>query len=204
MITPEKVRTHFQGRAARYDTWIARFAGEQELRIIRPLVPPRSQVLDYGCGTGRTTMDLLARSCSVTAYDPSPAMLARARAKATAHGYLAEFVTDAARLRGRSWPVVTCIGVLDYVARPVPFLRRLGRFLAPGGRLVVTYPNATSALCWTYLLASRWTVPAIAHTLWFAVAAAGGAGFRVEQLRHALPPVPGFGHTLVLSLRAME
>jgi len=204
MTTPDQVRAHFQARAARYDTWMARFAGEQELRVIRKLVPAGSQVLDYGCGTGRTTLDLLARACRVTAYDLSPAMLAQAQIKAERRGYEAEFVTDTSALRGRTWSIVTCIGVLDYVPRPVPFLRRLGGFLAPGGRLVITYPNATSVLCWTYLLASQWTVPATAHTSWFAARAAAQAGFRVECLRYALPSLAGVGHTLVLALRAAE
>ncbi len=72
---------HFNARAKRYDNPLTAFIGERELRQIRPLVPVNSIVLDYGCGTGRTTLDLLKRGCIVTAYDISSEMLAIAQKK---------------------------------------------------------------------------------------------------------------------------
>ncbi len=81
-VRPEDVRNHFDHHAPHYDNPVTAFIGERELRVIRPLVPPGSTVLDYGCGTGRTTLDLLRRGCRVTAYDLSGGMLALARARA--------------------------------------------------------------------------------------------------------------------------
>jgi 2-polyprenyl-3-methyl-5-hydroxy-6-metoxy-1,4-benzoquinol methylase len=197
------VARHFDDRASRYDNPLTTFMGEQELRIIRPLVPAGAQVLDYGCGTGRSALDHLRRGCSVTAFDVSRNMLAQAERQARVEGRLpsAEFTADESALAGRTWPVVTAIGVLDYYAEPAPLLRTLSRYLAPGGRLVVTYPNALSPLAWLYALGSRFTFPAIPRTPAFARQAAKAAGLEVMHLAYACPAAGPLGHTLVLKLR---
>jgi 2-polyprenyl-3-methyl-5-hydroxy-6-metoxy-1,4-benzoquinol methylase len=198
----EAVARHFDDRASRYDNPLTTFIGEQELRVIRPLVPAGAQVLDYGCGTGRAALDHLRRGCHVTAFDISRNMLARAEQGARAEGWLAraEFTADESALAGRTWPVVTAIGVLDYYAEPTPLLRTLSGYMAPGGCLVVTYPNALSPLAWLYALGSRFTFPAIPRTSAFARRAAEAAGLQVAHLAYAFPPVAPLGHTLVLKL----
>jgi 2-polyprenyl-3-methyl-5-hydroxy-6-metoxy-1,4-benzoquinol methylase len=90
------------------------FIGERELRVIRRLIPAGGVILDYGCGTGRTTFDHLRRGCRVTAYALSVEMVARAEVKARRAGYTAEFITQPDQLSGQRWPVMTCISVLDY------------------------------------------------------------------------------------------
>lgn len=199
-MTTSHLGRRFDARASRYDNWLTAFIGEHELRCIRPLVPPASAVLDYGCGTGRTTLDHLGRNCTVTAYDLSAKMLAVAEAKAQQAGFDAEFVTDVTRLLGRTWTIVTCIGVLDYYPDPVPLLQALRQHLAPGGHLVVTYPNALSPLGWLYALSSRLTIPAFPRTPGSARQVAVRAGLRVSSLGYAFPPLPPLALTLVLAL----
>ena len=46
------------------------------------LFPPGAHVLDLGCGTGEDAVFLVGRGVRVTGIDPSPAMVARARARA--------------------------------------------------------------------------------------------------------------------------
>lgn len=55
--------------------------GEPEL--IHGAVPPRSEILELGCGTGRITHALLALGHAVVAVDESPAMLERVRGAET-------------------------------------------------------------------------------------------------------------------------
>jgi 2-polyprenyl-3-methyl-5-hydroxy-6-metoxy-1,4-benzoquinol methylase len=203
-VIASRIRQHFDARAPHYDNPVTAFIGERELRCIRCRVPAGATVLDYGCGTGRTTLDLLQRGCTVTAYDLSPEMLALAQAKTQRAGWSAEFTADDTSLVGRVWPVVTCIGVLDYYADPVPLLQTVASYLAPGGRLVVTYPNALSPLGWLYALVSRWTFPAIPRTPAFAWRAAERAGLRVISLDYAFPALPPFGQTLVLALAQLD
>jgi 2-polyprenyl-3-methyl-5-hydroxy-6-metoxy-1,4-benzoquinol methylase len=193
-----QIRRHFEARAARYDNPLTAFIGERELRQVRPYVPAGSRVLDYGCGTGRTTLDLLRRGCQVTAYDLAPAMLHMAEQRAQRAGLAAEFTAEPEAFRGRQWPIVTCIGVLDYYADPLPLLRQLRQHVAPGGRLVATYPNACSPLGWLYVLGARFRLRVYARSPAAARAAAGAAGLRLQAIRHAFPALPPLGHTLIV------
>lgn len=193
----------FDRHAPKYENRFSAFIGERELRQIRKLVPPNSRVLDYGCGTGRTTLDLLKRGCTVTAFDISPQMLLRAQSKVAQAGFQAEFVLNPHQIEGRTWPYVTCIGVLDYYPDPLNMLLILRQFVQPDGRLVVTFPNALNPQAWLYKWVSRWTVPATPHTPTSVRRACQQAGLRVDTLLHAFPSCPPLGHTLVCSLSPM-
>jgi demethylmenaquinone methyltransferase/2-methoxy-6-polyprenyl-1,4-benzoquinol methylase len=71
-------------RASRYDRGMrllsfGRITGHY--RAVAARVPPGSEVLEIGCGTGGVTAELVRRGCRVTAVDRSPQMLAVAAAK---------------------------------------------------------------------------------------------------------------------------
>ena len=199
-----KIAQRFDARAGLYDNPLTAYIGKQELRQIRKLVPEKCCVLDYGCGTGRTTLDLLERGCNVTAYDISAKMMAIARIKSQKKGWIAEFIDDASHLAGRTWPIVTCIGVLDYYPNPIPYLRILRQFVDPRGRIVVTFPNALSPFSWLYWLSSRVTIPAIPRTPESAFQAVQQAGLQVTDLLYAFPSRASLGFTLVMSLSVGE
>jgi 2-polyprenyl-3-methyl-5-hydroxy-6-metoxy-1,4-benzoquinol methylase len=197
---PDDLRSHFDRHAPHYDNPVTAFIGERELHAIRKLALPGSTVLDYGCGTGRTTLDLLRRGCQVTAYDLSGEMQALAEHRAQVEGFSAEFTTNPASLSGRQWPLVTCIGVLDYYSDPLPLLCLLAGYMAPGGRLVVTYPNALSPLGWLYAIGSRLRFPVQLHTECFARRVATHAGLQVYFIGYAFPAWRIIGHTLVVGM----
>lgn len=194
------IQQRFNTRASHYDNPVTGFIGERELSAIRRLVPLGSVVLDYGCGTGRTTLDLLRRGCQVTAYDLSAGMLAIARAKAEHAGFQAEFTVDPLALSGRTWPVLTCVGVFDYYPDPLPLFQALRQYMAASSRLVLTFPNALSPLGWIYAAGSRFTCPATPRTPAFVREKAWQSGFSVTSLLCAFPAAWPLGHTLVASL----
>ncbi|MGC8856858.1 MAG: class I SAM-dependent methyltransferase [Anaerolineae bacterium] len=202
------LQQRFDRRADHYDNPLTAFIGERELRQIRPLVPPDVAVLDFGCGSGRVTLDLVRRGYPVTAYDLSPRMLGLARARLETLPLdvrqRVEFISDLAELEGRSWSCITCIGVLDYYPDPRPLLRSLAALLSADGRLVITFPNALSPFGWLYALASRLTVPATPRTPSFARRVVWQIGFSLLALRYAFPALPILGHTLVLALEKKE
>ena len=200
MNQSKKIGKRFDDRAESYDNPLTAFIGELEFRAIRIMVPPHSEVLDYGCGTGRTTLDLLAQGCNVTAYDISSEMLSRAEVKANQKGFTAEFTPDKSVLFGRRWPVVTCIGVLDYYDDPLPLLKTLCKYLEPDGVLIVTYPNKLSPLGWIYALTSHFTVPSHLKSPMFVKQAATQAGLKVFSLQYAFPALAPIGHTLVAGM----
>ena len=196
----EKIGNSFDKRAANYDNPVSAYIGERELRVIRSLVPPGSSVLDYGCGTGRSALDHASRGCSVTAYDLSPNMLSFAETKAKQIGMNIEFTSTPNQLIDRTWPLVTCIGVLDYYPDPKPLLRELNNYLEKTGRLIVTWPNALSPFGWLYFVFSRLTTPSTPRTPMFIRRVAKEVGLQISSLLYAFPSWGPFGHTVVVEL----
>ena len=106
--------------------------------LLREHLPPApARVADLGCGTGTLSLLLAEERYAVTGVDYSPAMVARARAKA---GAVAGFaVGDAADppLEPAAYDVVLCRHVLWAMPDPAAALGRWVRLLADGGRLVL-------------------------------------------------------------------
>jgi len=197
----ERVGNSFEKRAAHYDNPLTAYIGERELRAIRKLVPAGSTLLDYGCGTGRSTLDHARRGCQVTAYDLSPNMLSVAESKAKGETLNVEFITDKNLLTHRKWHLVSCIGVMDYYPDPRPLLRELNQYLENDGRLILTWPNATSPIGWFYFLGSRFTVPSTPRTPAFVRKVAKEVRLQVSSLLYAFPAWPMLGFTLVVEMR---
>jgi len=119
------------------------------LRTYLPRTP--SDILDVGCGEGIDAAWLTQRGHRVTAIDPSRRMFDAAK-KTAAHLSAAErsrltlhLVDDRSAmslLRGCQYDVVLCHGVLMYQAEHQAFLRRLCRFVRPGGTLSILTRNA--------------------------------------------------------------
>ena len=90
-------------------------------RRLLPLLPPApADVLDVGCGSGRDALALAAMGHRVVAADPSPAMLAAARA-ADGDGavlWIGDGLPRLERVRalGRTFDLVLCASVLMHVA----------------------------------------------------------------------------------------
>ncbi|KAL2148117.1 hypothetical protein VTH82DRAFT_2021, partial [Thermothelomyces myriococcoides] len=122
--------------------------------------------LDVGCGGGifAESAARLPGTASVTGVDPSPAILAVARAHAKRDpalagklryvgGTIEELPLPAAAdpAAGRGFDVVTLFEVVEHVDYPAAFLDRVGDFVRPGGWLVLS----TIARTWTSWLTTN-------------------------------------------------
>jgi SAM-dependent methyltransferase len=104
----------------------------------------REPILDFGCGIGNLTEQLVKRFGRVHGYDPSPASLniARERAeRATFHERLADVPDNA-------FETVVLSGVLHHVkpTERASLLRDVRAKLASGGRIVVFEHNPLNPL----------------------------------------------------------
>ncbi|KAK4234885.1 S-adenosyl-L-methionine-dependent methyltransferase [Achaetomium macrosporum] len=120
--------------------------------------PPALRYLDVGCGGGifAESAARLPSTLSVTAIDPSPTILAVARAHARrdpALGlgkklvYLNETIESlpVPESPAEGFDVVSLFEVIEHVDYPAAFLDRVGQFVRPGGWLVLS----TIARTWT-------------------------------------------------------
>ena len=103
------------------------------------------RVADVGCGSGVYLREALARGArEVIGLDAAPRMLALARRRLDGAGYAGRY-----RLVEGTYPEVPLpggadcaivMGVMDYVAAPVPFLRSLKEQL-DGGMAAISFPS---------------------------------------------------------------
>jgi 2-polyprenyl-6-hydroxyphenyl methylase/3-demethylubiquinone-9 3-methyltransferase len=125
------------------------------VRLYEENIPPKSRVLDVGCGdAGTSGPALLGLGHSYTGVDISESAVTRARAA----GFEARVVAGADQLGflEASFDAVVCIEVLEHLFDPLAAAKEMRRVLAPGGVLIVTTPNIAYWRCRADLLFGRW------------------------------------------------
>lgn len=159
-MNPEQI-SHFNTLAS---TWWDPYGSSRVLHLMNPLrhdfirdchasqpdplpAGARLRYLDIGCGGGifAESAARMPAAASVTAIDPSPEVLAVAKAHARRdpalspkltylHSSVEELPTD----QQRRFDVVSLFEVVEHVTDPAAFLERCGAFVKPGGWLVMS------------------------------------------------------------------
>jgi len=99
-------------------------------------------ILDIGCGVGFLARILAGQVERVVALDGSPVKIERARRINAAANISYVCAMIEAWTPPSPFGTVVATNVLEHVPDAGAFLRRCREMLAPGGRLVVTVPNA--------------------------------------------------------------
>lgn len=148
--------------ASRAPSWISleshhdQIIGEAGLLAMDRLEPePGQHIVDLGCGTGQTTVELARRvgpDGSVVGFDIATAMLERARENAAAAGvgnvsFEHADVQSSDIGNGRFDGAFSRFGVM-FFADPVRAFTNVKRALKPGGRL--------SFACWQAVTSNEW------------------------------------------------
>jgi SAM-dependent methyltransferase len=111
---------------------------------LRLLGPGPGEVLDVGMGPGRLAEQLERGGWRVSGVDASEGMLALARERLTGARLLRGEI-DRLPFPDASFDAVVATGVLEYAPDRARAVGELARVLRPGGRAVVSIPNARSA-----------------------------------------------------------
>ena len=138
----EKVRERFTRSAEAFVKFAVPHRGvdaETIARLAEPL--PTDVGLDLACGPGTFTVALARKTKLVLGFDLTPALLERARRKASAEGAenVALICGDATALpfRDGAFDVAVCGYSLHHMTEPRLALEEVSRVLRPGGRLAV-------------------------------------------------------------------
>ncbi len=105
---------------------------------MREILQPHHRLLELGCGTGSTALELADRVASYTGSDVSPKMIAIAQGKQTAQtpAHLNFVVTDAAHLPSGPHDVILALNLLHLVPDLEDVLRQIYAALPSGGLLI--------------------------------------------------------------------
>ena len=145
----ERQRQHFDQRVERYrslyatDSPFHRRITDRLFALARPTAG--EEVLDLGCGWGRTTLPLLAAGCRVTGLDISSGTLDALSARvadANASDRFTAICLAAEELDvEQRFALAIGRGFLHHLEQPLPVLRRVHRALKPGGLALFLDPN---------------------------------------------------------------
>jgi SAM-dependent methyltransferase len=116
------------------------------LRLLRPILKPGVRILDIGSGPGYLLAHLSSRfpDAELRGVELSKTAIEGARARAAHAEFLQCDLVGSLEPPERwlSWAdVAICSEVLEHVDQPSLLLENVRRFLAPGGRLIVTVPG---------------------------------------------------------------
>jgi SAM-dependent methyltransferase len=106
--------------------------------LVRRLgLPPGTEILDAGCGSGRNMVDL-ARYGTVTGLEIADASVHWARNRGI--GEVVQGSITEAPFPDDRFDFAVCLDVLEHIDDEVHALRELRRVMRPGGTLLVTVP----------------------------------------------------------------
>jgi len=106
--------------------------------LVRRLgLPPGTEILDAGCGSGRNMVDL-ARYGTVTGLELADASVHWARNRGI--GEVVQGSITEAPFPDDSFDFAVCLDVLEHIDEELLALRELRRIMRPGGTLLVTVP----------------------------------------------------------------
>lgn len=131
---------------------------KERLDTVLAWLPKQSEglhVLDYGCGSGVFSAELLKKGFSVTSVDASPGMVAAtqknlATLDGVSSGQYQVALVDSQDFSGEyqqhRYDGICCMGVIEYVPEDDKLLEILASLVKPGGFLMVSLPNQQSVL----------------------------------------------------------
>lgn len=112
----------------------------------RHLPANSDRALDYGCGVGDLTATLARVGYRAVGADISLPFLDSARTRYPELPFVALGPGPELPFASRRFAAITAVNTIEHVTRAAMALKELARLLAPGGLLLLTFPNLLSPL----------------------------------------------------------
>ncbi len=170
------------GAVAQLVSVLPSVADAAEMEVMRVPAMQSGSLLDVGCGSGAFLQRMRQSGWRVTGTEPDPNAAARLRDRL---GFPVFSSVDEVEARPERFDLVTMSHVIEHVPDPLRMLRQLAALLAPGGRLMVTTPNAQSLGARLFGPSWRGLEPPRHFNVFSPrslAEAVGSAGLRVEKL----------------------
>jgi SAM-dependent methyltransferase len=168
------------------------------------LLPPVAgrQVLDAGCGSGRTSAWLAGAGAEVVGFDASPEMLRRASERVPSASFSLADLAEPLPFGDGSFDLAVASLVIHYLRDWVPPLGEMRRVLRPGGAFVLSthHPamdlelSSSGDYFATELVVDRWSVGKREYEVRFwrrplseMFRAIADGGFRIDELSEPQP-----------------
>ncbi|OIO06493.1 hypothetical protein COX67_02185 [Candidatus Falkowbacteria bacterium CG_4_10_14_0_2_um_filter_36_22] len=115
--------------------------------VLEILGPGSGKVLDLGCGAGSFFEHLEGLGYEVTGVDFSPEMVKLAASAAGNLKRSRAVQGDVLNLpfESRTFDALIAVGLLEYLPNDESFLKIVGNFVKPGGKIIVTLRNSLCA-----------------------------------------------------------
>ena len=113
-------------------------------RRIRAEFGGPQRLLDLGCGVGLASEALARLGHTVIGIDAAAPVIDAARAHAAGQDLPLKYRVGSIDRMTDTFPVVTCLEVIEHVDDPAVFLGRVARVMPPGGLLFVSTLNRTA------------------------------------------------------------
>jgi SAM-dependent methyltransferase len=159
----------------------------RHLALIRDYHPGAARLLDVGCATGIFVGVAQKEGWETTGIDASEWMVACGRTRCPGATFQVGVLEEASLAPG-GFDVITLWDVLEHVSSPLETVRRVGRWLAPGGWVFFSMPNAASMS--SRLMGRHWPLLLREHLWYFSPNTIGAllsrAGFGLVETRPKL------------------
>ena len=154
----EKTVTYFDDMSTDWtDKYQSRTFRERLETVLEwlPVTSEQKHVLDYGCGSGVFSAELLKQGYQVTSVDASPGMVEATQRnlagleKISSKQYEVALVDShdfSGNYQNVQYDGICCMGVLEYVPDDEELLEILCNLIKPGGFFILSLPNQNSLL----------------------------------------------------------
>ncbi len=167
--------------------WVLNYLRRREchaiLRFANLADPGIKTVIDIGCGDGCYALAAKAAGLWVSAVDISPAVVAGVRGRVDEARVADIEALDA----WRTFDVVVCSGVLEFVVDPEQAFRNLRELMSPGGRLVVQVPRRGLGGAWYRLEKAAHRIRVHLFSREWLARVAADAGLALLDVAYPLP-----------------